>query len=169
MRNVLRANATWLLPRAGALEAARQLVNYNRGEVAPDQSRMSRAYPALAEGRASEAVALLDQGVNYSTPARALRGLEALGDAWVALGSPDQAIRVLEHSSLSKEQAYCMCGSAGMFWMRTQHQLAQLYREVGREVEARAIESELLALLAYADTDHPMLLDLQQRSGASAN
>ena len=54
-----------------------------------------------------------------------------------------------------------------MFWMRTQHQLAQLYREVGREVEARAIESELLALLAYAD--HPMLLDLQQRSGASAN
>ena len=47
-------------------------------------------------------------------------------------------------------------------WMKTQLRLAQLYRKVGREQEAREIEAELLKLLAYADADHPFLRQLQR-------
>ena len=45
--------------------------------------------------------------------------------------------------------------------MRVQMELAQLYRKVGREEEAQKIEAELLKLLAYADPDHPMLVELK--------
>ncbi len=45
--------------------------------------------------------------------------------------------------------------------MKTQLRLAQLYRKVGRHPEADEIEAELLRLLAYADPDHPMLVELK--------
>ena len=47
-------------------------------------------------------------------------------------------------------------------WMKTQLRLARLYRKVGREQEAQKIEAELLRLLAYADPDHPILVELQR-------
>ncbi len=45
--------------------------------------------------------------------------------------------------------------------MRTQLRMAQLYRIVGREQEASEIEAELENLLAYADPDHPILVELK--------
>ncbi|MFQ5818232.1 MAG: hypothetical protein ACE5H2_09815 [Terriglobia bacterium] len=46
--------------------------------------------------------------------------------------------------------------------MRTQVQLAELYRKVGREQEAQEIEAELVKLLAHADDDHPVLRQLKR-------
>ncbi len=163
---VFRTNAAWLLPRAGAVEAARFVVHDFAGPEA--QRRVAEGYVALAEGRAADAVSLLQQGFDNLTPARALRRLEALADAWVARGALNQAVRVLETVPISKEQSYCYCGSVGMFWMRTRWRLAELYREVGRVDEARAVESELRNLLQYADADHPMLLDLQRLEAVEA-
>ena len=46
-------------------------------------------------------------------------------------------------------------------WMNAQLVIAERYRELGYEAEAREIEEELLGLLAYADPDFPLLLRLQ--------
>ncbi len=45
--------------------------------------------------------------------------------------------------------------------MNAQLVIAERYRELGYEAEAREIEEELLGLLAYADPDFPLLLRLQ--------
>ena len=54
--------------------------------------------------------------------------------------------------------------------MRVQWRLAQLYRELGREAEAQAIEGELRELLAYADPDYWLVRELENLlSPASAS
>ena len=44
--------------------------------------------------------------------------------------------------------------------------LADFYREQGLIQEAQTVEAEVLALLALADADHPLLLKLQGRLGS---
>ena len=163
--DAIRVEASWLLPRVDALEAVPRFVADFASDAFDNnllRVRLAQGYIALAEERASDAVSLLEQGLDYSTPARAFMGLEALVDAQEQLGNRDEAIHLLENFPISPQQAYCHCGSAGMYWMRTRWQLAKLYRQVGRTDDAQAIESELLDLLAFADADHPMLLDLQR-------
>jgi hypothetical protein len=41
--------------------------------------------------------------------------------------------------------------------------LADLYREAGRETEARAIEDDLRRRLEAADADFPLLIELERR------
>ncbi len=50
----------------------------------------------------------------------------------------------------------------GALWVRVQGQLAQLYREMGRDEDASKIEAELRSLLALADADHPILRQLDR-------
>ncbi len=45
--------------------------------------------------------------------------------------------------------------------MNAQLVIAERYRELGYEAEAREIEEELLGMWAYADPDFPFLLRLQ--------
>ena len=47
-------------------------------------------------------------------------------------------------------------------WLRIRAALASLYRETGRNKEAREIEEDLRKHLAYADSDHPIILQLEQ-------
>jgi len=47
--------------------------------------------------------------------------------------------------------------------MRTELQLADVYREMGRVSEAEKVEDELSKMLNYADPDHPILRELQKR------
>jgi hypothetical protein len=47
--------------------------------------------------------------------------------------------------------------------MRTQLLLADLYRQASRTDAARAIERDLLAALAAADTDYPIVIELKKR------
>jgi Domain of unknown function (DUF1897) len=49
--------------------------------------------------------------------------------------------------------------------MRGRAQLAALYRKNGQIREAEAVEAQLLKLLAVADADYPLLLELRGRAG----
>ena len=49
------------------------------------------------------------------------------------------------------------------YWLRTQDQLAELYRRQGRLSDARRVEDRLLALLAVADDDHAILRRIRER------
>lgn len=116
---------------------------------------------ALAQGHRAAAIPLLREAIGQ-IPAYIpshLLGVESLAGALEQNGEFPQAIQVLEESSRQKGLAGL---SAGWLWMRNQFRLAQLYRKAGREDEARKIEDELLKLLAYADSDYPMLLDLNR-------
>jgi hypothetical protein len=53
--------------------------------------------------------------------------------------------------------------STGFEWLRVRDQLADLYRRAGRNADARAVDSELLMLLAVADDDHPTKRRLASR------
>ena len=53
--------------------------------------------------------------------------------------------------------------------MRTEAQLADVYREMGRVSEAEKVEEELSKLLTYADPDHPILHELQNRKSFVAS
>ena len=48
--------------------------------------------------------------------------------------------------------------------MDVQLHLANLYREFGREADAREIEAELRRLLVYADPDFRILRQLERQS-----
>jgi hypothetical protein len=58
-----------------------------------------------------------------------------------------------------------MTTDAGFYWMRDQKLLADLYREDGHVDKTRAIERDLLARLAVADPDYPLLVELKARQG----
>ncbi len=47
-------------------------------------------------------------------------------------------------------------------WLRIQAALASLYRETGRDEDARKIEYKLRRSLALADADHPILRQLDR-------
>ena len=47
-------------------------------------------------------------------------------------------------------------------WMRVRQRLALLYRKIGRSQDTERIEAELRSLLAGADSDFPMLVQLQR-------
>ncbi len=47
-------------------------------------------------------------------------------------------------------------------WLRIQAALASLYRETGRDEDARKIEDKLRRSLALADADHPILRQLDR-------
>ena len=121
---------------------------------------------ALARGRFSEAISLLDEGMrvkrlrNYFPERELFLASLELARAWVGKGDPGEAIEVLERASLRKERTFIEHES-GALWLNARAQLAGLYRQVGREEEAQQVEDELRRYLAYADPDHPILLQLE--------
>ena len=90
---------------------------------------------------------------------------EALAHAAVNAGAGVSAIHVLEAAGRFGDRTYPWANHGGYFWMRTQKLLADLYRREGRIDDARVIERDLLAALAAADDDCPLLLDLRARAG----
>jgi len=87
---------------------------------------------------------------------------DILAEARRAQGNLGQAVQVLEGAA-EKELLILADQSSpltGALWVRVQGQLAQLYREMGRDAEARKIEKKLRALLAYADRAHPIVRQL---------
>jgi serine/threonine protein kinase len=85
-------------------------------------------------------------------------GSEILAEAWRAEGELGKAVQVLE-SAAEKEVLLLADQSSpltGALWVRVQAQLAEYYRKMGRDAEARKIEEKLRALLAYAEPDHPI-------------
>ena len=78
-------------------------------------------------------------------------------------GEWEQAARVLEEASRKKASVYV---GAAPLWFRIQCRSAEVYRKLGRDEEARRIDEKLLKLLEFADPDHPILVQLQNRQAS---
>jgi hypothetical protein len=130
----------------------------------------NRAAIALKRGRAAEAVAILRQQMpvlrsgpqwlfgqgGWQTQYAALKLAEGLE----VLGKPSEAIAALEDAV--KDRVAMTIGNTPDRWLLANAQLARLYRKVGEEAKARALEAKLLQLLARADPGHPLAAALQR-------
>jgi serine/threonine-protein kinase len=119
---------------------------------------------AVNEHRSEDAVRLAGQifpHIGYGD--RHVQMAMMTADALVELGRLTDAIAMLETSTAHRRAA---AEIAGYRWMNARAQLANLYHRVGREAEARALEDHLLKLLAVADPDHPLLLEVRARVAA---
>jgi hypothetical protein len=130
---------------AGALEFA-------RGRPDAAVMLLEQALPAVRKGPPVVLSAGGSQG-QYAAATLAA-ALEAVGKVGEAVATLEQAV---------DDRVGVTLGNTPNRWMRTRAQLARLYRKSGHEDKARAVEAHLLKLLAAADGDHPLRLDLSRR------
>jgi tetratricopeptide (TPR) repeat protein len=155
-----------LMARVGLLSDAASLLTRIETEDAisiPGYLQITRGELALARGEVDEGIRELEEGtrrVGDFGYVQFFLGSESLGKAWRRKGNLTRAVWVLERAS--EKRAMAAFERAGSLWLRNQMQLARLYRETGRAADAQTIEAELLKLLAVADRDHPILLDLRR-------
>lgn len=128
---------------------------------------------ALARGKATEGIELLEEGrdgMRMMPTGAYFLGSEALAQAYENRGDLEAALRVLQEAQAAKGRAFsCTTGPMlGALWLRTELELADLYRKMGRASDAEKVEDELRKMLAYADADHPVLLALQRRAHGAA-
>ena len=147
-----------LLTRFGLLsqEGVRERVDTRRDVV--------RGAIALGQGNLAEGIDVLEQRLARQSARRGagnpyFLAADLLASAWEQQGEWEQAARVLEEASSKK--TFIVHGGTAPLWYRIQWRLAEVYRKLGRDEDARRIEEELLKLLTYADPDHPILLRLQ--------
>lgn len=128
---------------------------------------------ALAHRQTQKAITLLEKGTEtmHMLPTGAFyTGTEALARAYEEQGNFDAAVRVLLQAIDAKDKTYnCFSGFVnGAWWLRDELELANVYRKLGRVLEAEKVEDELRKMLIYADADHPILLELKKRDRLSA-
>jgi len=123
---------------------------------------------AAAEGRLDDAAAAFERARNARRPpaSDALRLASILAEARETHGDVQGAILDLEGATSGRrpwvESVLDVRGGV-TYWIHARDVLARLYRKAGRIEEARAIDAELLGLLAVADADHPVLVALKSR------
>lgn len=131
---------------------------------------LARGEVAFARRQHSEAIPLLEEAT------RRLRGwptsyfflgVDSLSRAWEEEGEPARSIAELEGAA-PHGKASIFWGPAPLFWMKNELRRADLYRSAGRETEAQAIEETLVALLAVADADFPIVQELRRRGGRAS-
>ncbi len=169
-------NVILLLARGGLLLEAAELLPDGRiiapgtpdarQEAIERRQDMLRGVLALSRGNRIEGMSMLENALSSSSslvPATSVyfMGSESLAKAWREQGNSGKAVQVLtaalqKKSHLLVEQSLL----TGPLWLRLQAQLVQLYREMGRDEDARKIEDELRRRLALADPDHPILRQL---------
>jgi len=162
-------NTVILLARVGLLPQATSLLTKIEGSQSisdPGFLQIPRGELALARGEVDSGIAQLEQGIRRVGVIGnwVFLGSESLAAALKEKGDLAQAVQVLERASEKRSSA--AFENAGAFWVRNQFQLARLYRETGRERDARAIEDELRKLLALADPDHPIRRALDRLKGS---
>src|SRR5206468_9014949 len=87
-------------------------------------------------------------------------GTESLAAALINEGDVPRAIQVLEGNPDRFHEV--IGGGTGAYWLRDRLELAKLYRGAGRVADAQVVEADLLKLLALADPDHPILLEVRR-------
>ena len=85
---------------------------------------------------------------------------QKIAEAREKIGDIPRAIEVLE--AIVQKRPGPTRNSHHM-WIASSAQLARLYRQKRQDREARAIETRLLKLLAFADADHPLVMELKAR------
>jgi len=119
---------------------------------------MVRGVLKLSRGNTAEGIEMLE-GTLPRLEVLYFEALEILAEAYRLQGDLLQAIQLLEEASKRRPLVEPHLGYAAM-WLRIKSQLAELYRDEGRYEDARKIEDELRRLLALADSDHPILRQL---------
>ena len=155
-----------LLARAGLLsEADRLLTQFEQCCSGEPYVRILRGEVAFARGQNDEAISELEEGTSHNADSFPFffTGSESLARALRKKGDLGRAIDVLERASARRRQAAFY--QAGQYWVWIRYRLAQLYREAGRENEARTIEEELRKLLSLADPTHPIRRGLERLRG----
>lgn len=162
-----------LLVRAGLVSQAEQeiAVLERIRPFRPNYFDIARGEIALARGQREEAIALLQRGLQsagFPSSGAHLMGRESLARALRLEGRFSEALEVLARTPQLQGISE-LHTDTGIFWMRTQLELARIYREMDRDDDAKEIESELLDLLAVADADHSILLALRGQREAEAS
>ncbi len=143
------------MAEARKVAAARERSRYPEGFVSAAQGEL-----ALAEGRISEAMPLLERSVvllrHWGHPLFFLCS-ESLADAALDKGDVQMALRVLESAAEERGRTYPTFGPSAVFWVRVQVRRSELYRHVGRYDEAGKLEADLRDSLGLGDADHPLL------------
>ena len=161
-----------LLARAGLIdESERTLLEYERrattGSRPPGSQQFFSANMELAwgvlklsQGDTAEGIAMLESTLPLlpSESSYYDRGTEILAEAYTRQGNLGTAIQLLEEAS--EKLPFGSLVDSPSLWLRVRWQLADLYRQTGRNADAREIEDELRRLLALADADHPILRQL---------
>jgi tetratricopeptide (TPR) repeat protein len=125
---------------------------------------------ALQQGNLADAIAALEKATSLAPEWQPQRpsfflGSESLAGALEKKEGTARALQVLELASGRKFQAI-INNNSGAYWLRSRLALARLYRKTGRLEDARAVEADLSNLLALADADHPMRLELEGLRGS---
>ena len=171
-----------LFSRSGLLAEAREVLAAFKARperpappIAPRREILipiMEAEVALAEGRAQTAVDLLTAALrgDWTQHGTDIRGpiyflaLQALASAWLELDDRENALQALELASRQKHRTHPFARES---WMALQLQLASLYRELGRDQDALAIEAELRRLMVLADPDFWLVQKLKNLEGAA--
>lgn len=161
------ANIGFFLIRTGQAGSAQRVLAMNEGKPAIQSGLLQalRGEVAMARGRTAEAIYELKKSQESSDifgMASLFLGAESLASVLARQGDEEGAVRVLERASRQKRPAVFLWLTNGGFWTRNQLLLAKQYRRVGRVAEADRIEAELTNLLAVADSDHPIVVELER-------
>jgi tetratricopeptide (TPR) repeat protein len=158
-----------LQARAGLTSEAQRFLTAQREEQAETEDQPEfHTVPgeiALARGDLAGAIAELEQAMKLADGEGPKRpgfylGSESLAAALAKTGDVPRAIQVLERNP--ERRSAVIRGTTGAYWLRNRFALAKLYRGIGRVEDARIVEAELRELLAFADADHPILLELER-------
>jgi len=160
------------MARMGYLADAEKMLESIAPDVHdPGALEIARGELALAQGRTREGLTLIQSNLHLPH-ATSLLGVESLAAIYERRGNLAAAAKALEKAYILKSQWLIDGMTSGMpfnpTYIRICWRLAQLYRKLGRVDEAQKIETELSKLLAVADSDHPMLLELQKRPQSSS-
>ena len=130
----------------GAEEVARGGLSLLAGDPAEAMPRLTAGVAAMAdEGR----------GIHFV-------GLDMLSRIAEKRGDLSGAIEFLEMTSRQRDNA--ILRGSGLFWVKCQTRLADVYRQMDRTEEALRVERELLTALALADAGHPTTVALRGRA-----
>jgi len=148
------------LAREGFLSQAEKVLNAPlMAEIQP-VSRVQAAHGELlfARGHRREGLSEMTiawQSLRSSRNDNALMVAQYLSDALIKSGRTAEAIDVLEEELADKPDPAALLWIAGC-----ELRLVRLYRTVGREQDARAMEHKMRQQLSVADADYPMLAAL---------
>ena len=167
------AMAAILLARAGFLAESEKMVIELEKRGVPSwlkrksaqqfdsaQVEMARGVLKLSQGNTSEGIAILEGTLPLVRDNYEFKDFEILAEAYTRQGNWVAAIQLLKQAS-EREPIYFRFGAAPL-WLRFRWRLASLYHQTGRAEDAREIEDELRRLLALADSDHPILRQLDR-------
>jgi len=136
------------------------------GENDPNYA-LVRGEIALHEGRFEDAVKVLqaefdDRSSKYRFSVQWIA--DGLVTALEQTGDSQKALEVLRLTSTTRMWATPLSISAYQnFWLRDQARLSAYYHRLGRQAEAQKVDDQLRKLLAVADSDHPILRQLNGR------